>query len=118
MITIDPCSVCGRCSLCPHSDHRAAFSAGKFFAGRATPRRNSALLSAYVLENLSGIRVVQHTRKSKTRFTASTSSAPITGQKYVADDALGIFWPLMQVMAGLAATVVLWLGGRQILQAQ
>ena len=28
----------------------------------------------------------------------------------------GIFWPLMQVMAGLAATVVLWLGGRQILE--
>jgi ATP-binding cassette subfamily B protein len=28
----------------------------------------------------------------------------------------GIFWPLMQVMAGIAATVVLWLGGRQVLQ--
>jgi ATP-binding cassette subfamily B protein len=27
----------------------------------------------------------------------------------------GIFWPLMQVMAGIAATVVLWLGGRQVL---
>ena len=28
----------------------------------------------------------------------------------------GIFWPLMQVMAGIAATMVLWLGGRQVLQ--
>ena len=28
----------------------------------------------------------------------------------------GIFWPLMQVMAGIAAAVVLWLGGRQVLQ--
>jgi ATP-binding cassette subfamily B protein len=28
----------------------------------------------------------------------------------------GIFWPLMQVLAGVAATLVLWLGGRQVLQ--
>ena len=28
----------------------------------------------------------------------------------------GIFWPLMRVVSGIAATVVLWLGGRQVLQ--
>jgi ATP-binding cassette subfamily B protein len=28
----------------------------------------------------------------------------------------GIFWPLMQVLAGIGATLVLWLGGRQVLQ--
>jgi ATP-binding cassette subfamily B protein len=28
----------------------------------------------------------------------------------------GIFWPLMQVIAGIAAAVVLWLGGRQVLE--
>jgi ATP-binding cassette subfamily B protein len=28
----------------------------------------------------------------------------------------GIFWPLMQVLAGIAGTIVLWLGGRQVLQ--
>jgi ATP-binding cassette, subfamily B, multidrug efflux pump len=28
----------------------------------------------------------------------------------------GIFWPLMRVVSGIAATIVLWLGGRQVLQ--
>ena len=28
----------------------------------------------------------------------------------------GIFWPLMRVVSGVAATIVLWLGGRQVLQ--
>ena len=57
------------------------------------------------------------TPKSKTRFAASRHQHRLPEQDHVAGDALGNLlaadagaWP------GIAATVVLWLGGRQVLQ--
>jgi ATP-binding cassette, subfamily B, multidrug efflux pump len=87
-----------------------------FRFSRETQEQLSAL-SAFVLENLSGIRVVQAYAQEQNqihRFDAISSG--YRGKTMWLATLWGIFWPLMQVMAGLAATVVLWLGGRQVLQ--
>ncbi len=86
-----------------------------FRYSRETQEQLSAL-SAYVLENLSGIRVVQAyaQEQNQIRGFAAISSGYRRKTMWLAT-LWGIFWPLMQVMAGLAATVVLWLGGRQVL---
>jgi len=74
-------------------------------------------LSAYVLENLSGIRVVQAYAQEQNQIRGFDAISSEYRRKSMWLATLwGIFWPLMQVMAGLAATVVLWLGGRQVLQ--
>ena len=87
-----------------------------FRYSRETQEQLSAL-SAYVLENLAGIRVVQAyaQEENQIRGFAAISSGYRRKTMWLAT-LWGIFWPLMQVMAGLAATVVLWLGGRQVLQ--
>jgi ATP-binding cassette subfamily B protein len=73
-------------------------------------------MSAYVLENFSGIRVVQAyaQEENQIRGFGAISSEYRRRTLWLAT-LWGIFWPLMQVHAGMAATIVLWLGGRQVL---
>jgi ATP-binding cassette subfamily B protein len=73
-------------------------------------------MSAYTLENFSGIRVVQAyaQEENQIRGFSRTSSEYRKRTMWLAT-LWGIFWPLMQVHAGIAATIVLWLGGRQVL---
>jgi ATP-binding cassette subfamily B protein len=82
---------------------------------RATQDQLSAM-SAYTLENFSGIRVVQAyaQEENQIRGFSRTSSEYRKRTMWLAT-LWGIFWPLMQVHAGIAATIVLWLGGRQVL---
>ena len=87
-----------------------------FRFSRETQEQLSAL-SAFVLENLSGIRVVQAYAQEQNQIRGfETISFGYRGKTMWLATLWGIFWPLMQVLAGLAATVVLWLGGRQVLQ--
>jgi ATP-binding cassette subfamily B multidrug efflux pump len=87
-----------------------------FRSSRETQERLSQL-SAYVLENFSGIRVVQAYAQEQNQIDGfAASSVEYRGKTMWLATLWGIFWPLMQVMAGSAAAVVLWLGGRQVLQ--
>lgn len=87
-----------------------------FRSSRETQERLSSL-SAYVLENFSGIRVVQAYAQEQNQIDGlDTISIDYRRKNMWLATLWGIFWPLMQVMAGIAATVVLWLGGRQVLQ--
>jgi ATP-binding cassette subfamily B protein len=73
-------------------------------------------LSAYVLENFSGIRVVQAYAQEENQIVGFGKISSEYRKKTMWLATLwGIFWPLMQVHAGIAATIVLWLGGRQVL---
>jgi ATP-binding cassette subfamily B protein len=87
-----------------------------FRSARETQERLSNM-SAYVLENLSGIRVVQAYAQEQNQIGGFNGSSVEYQRKNMWLATLwGIFWPLMQVIAGIAASVVLWLGGRQVLQ--
>jgi ATP-binding cassette subfamily B protein len=69
-----------------------------------------------VLENFSGIRVVQAYAQEENQIRGfGKVSFEYRRRTMWLATLWGIFWPLMQVHAGVAATVVLWLGGRQVL---
>lgn len=73
-------------------------------------------MSAYTLENFSGIRVVQAYAQEENQIRGFERISSEYRKKTMWLATLwGIFWPLMQVHAGVAATIVLWLGGRQVL---
>ncbi len=80
-------------------------------------QRQLSELSTYVQENLAGIRVVQVYAQEENRIRIFTdiSSDYMCKNLWLAI-LWGVFWPLMQVVAGVAATVVLWLGGRRVLE--
>ena len=74
-------------------------------------------ISTYVQENLAGIRVIQAYAQEQNRIQKFDAVSSDYRRKNMWLATLwGIFWPLMQVLAGIAATIVLWLGGRQVLQ--
>jgi ATP-binding cassette subfamily B protein len=74
-------------------------------------------MSAYILENFSGIRVVQAYAQEQNQIRGFDAiSSEYRAKTMWLATLWGIFWPLMQVMAGIAAAIVLWLGGRQVLQ--
>ncbi len=82
---------------------------------RATQDQLSEM-SAYTLENFSGIRVVQAYAQEQNQISGFNRISSEYRKKTMWLATLwGIFWPLMQVHAGIAATIVLWLGGRQVL---
>ena len=75
-----------------------------------------SVMSEYALENFSGIRVVQAYAQEENQIRGfARISSDYRGKNMWLATLWGIFWPLMQVMAGIAATIVLWLGGRQVL---
>ena len=74
-------------------------------------------LSTYVQENLSGIRVVQAYAQEANQINGFiVTSADYMKKNLWLATLWGVFWPLMRVIAGVAAAVVLWLGGRKVLQ--
>jgi ATP-binding cassette, subfamily B, multidrug efflux pump len=80
-------------------------------------QRQLSELSTYVQENLAGIRVVQAYAQEENRIRTFTDISSEYMRKNLWLATLwGVFWPLMQVVAGVAATVVLWLGGRRVLE--
>lgn len=80
-------------------------------------QENLSSLSAYVQENLAGIRVVQAYAQEQNQIEGFARASAENMKKNLWLATLwGVFWPLMRVIAGVAAAIVLWLGGRQVLQ--
>ncbi len=73
-------------------------------------------LSIFVQESLAGIRVIQaHGQEATRRARFEQLSAEYMRKNLVTARLSGVLWPLMAVFSGLAAAVVLWLGGRRVL---
>ncbi len=73
-------------------------------------------LSIYVQESLAGIRVIQaHGQEATRQARFEQLSAEYMRKNLVTARLSGVLWPLMAVFSGLAAAVVLWLGGRRVL---
>ena len=74
-------------------------------------------MSTYVQENLAGMRVVQAYAQEDNQILGFHKISADTMRKNMWLATLwGIFWPLMRVVSGIAGTIVLWLGGRRVLQ--
>jgi ATP-binding cassette subfamily B protein len=76
-------------------------------------------VSIFVQENLAGIRVVQaHAQEENQMRRFAVLSAEYMRKNLVTARLSGLLWPLMAVFSGLAAAIVLWLGGRRVLLGQ
>lgn len=74
-------------------------------------------MTAFVQENLAGIRVVQaYAQEGNQIHDFHAISSDYMRKNMWLATLWGIFWPLMHVVAGTAAAIVLWLGGRQVLR--
>jgi ATP-binding cassette subfamily B protein len=93
------------------------FFGGHIFRWSRATQEHLSTMSAYVQENLAGIRVVQAYAQERNQIDGFNAISSGYREKTVWLGTLwGIFWPLMQVLAGIAATIVLWLGGRRVLE--
>ena len=117
MITIDPWLTLWSMMAMPLIPIVVRFFGRHIFFWSRDSQEQLSALSAYVHENLSGIRVVQAYAQEQNQLLGFDAISSGYRRKTMWLATLwGIFWPLMQVMAGIAAAVVLWLGGRQVLQ--
>ena len=117
MITIDPWLALWSMMAMPLIPVVVRYFGREIFRSSRETQERLSQLSAYVLENFSGIRVVQAYAQEQNQIDGFDAISFEYRQKTMWLATLwGIFWPLMQVMAGIAAAVVLWLGGRQVLQ--
>lgn len=78
-------------------------------------QRHLSTLSTFVQENLAGIRVVQayaQEENQQRHFGGLSREYLVKNLDLV--KRWGYFWPVTSLLSGLAATVVLWIGGRQV----
>ena len=78
-------------------------------------QQHLSILSTFVQENLAGIRVVQayaQEENQKAGFEELSREYLVKNLDLV--KLWGYVWPLMSVLSGIAAVVVLWLGGRKV----
>jgi len=76
-------------------------------------------VSIFVQENLAGIRVVQAYAQEENQVRRFRDlSGEYMRKNLVTARLSGLLWPLIAVFSGLAAAVVLWLGGRRVLLGQ
>src|SRR5512145_2627938 len=117
MITIDPWLALWSMMAMPLIPVVVRYFGREIFRSSRETQERLSQLSAYVLENFSGIRVVQAYAQEQNQIDGFNRISLDYRRKTMWLATLwGVFWPLMQVHAGIAAAVVLWLGGRQVLQ--
>src|SRR5207245_1870416 len=73
-------------------------------------------ISAQAQENFSGVRVV----RAYTQEQAETTKFEVANKEYIARSLklvrlMGMLWPTLELLLGVAIVLVLWLGGREVL---
>ena len=117
MIAIDPWLTLWSMLAMPMITVVVRFFGRHIFRWSRETQEQLSVMSAYVQENLSGIRVVQAYAQEQNQIQGFDAISTDYRRKTMWLATLwGIFWPLMQVLAGIGATIVLWLGGRQVMQ--
>src|SRR5208337_3199747 len=76
-------------------------------------------ISARAQENFSGARVIRAYIQEQSEIAAFESA----NQEYIRRSLglvrlMGMLWPTLELMLGIAVVIVLWLGGRQVLQGR
>jgi ATP-binding cassette, subfamily B, multidrug efflux pump len=116
MITIDPWLTLWSMMAMPLIPIVVRYFGRQIFRWSRLTQEQLSEMSAYVLENFSGIRVVQAYAQEENQIRGfGAISFEYRRRTMWLATLWGIFWPLMQVHAGVAATIVLWLGGRQVM---
>ena len=115
MVVIDPRLTLWSLFPLPGITALVLFFGNRIFDRYRDVQRHLSTLSTYVQENLAGIRVVQayvQEENQKEGFGGLSKEYLVKNLDLV--KLWGYVWPLMSVLSGLAATVVLWLGGQKV----
>ena len=117
MITINPWLTLWSMLAMPLITVVVRFFARHIFRWSRATQEQLSLMSTYVQENLAGIRVVQaYAQEENQALGFHDISSEYRRRTLWLATLWGIFWPLMQMLSGIGAAIVLWLGGRQVLQ--
>jgi len=74
-------------------------------------------ISARAQENFSGVRVIRAYGQEKAEIAGfETSNREYIARSLKLVRLMGMLWPTLETMLGLAIVLVLWLGGREVLQ--
>ena len=117
MIAIDPSLTFWSLLFLPLTSLSVRFLGKRIFQWSREAQQHLSLLSAYVHENLSGMRVVQAYAQEENQVRGFNLLSSEYLQKNLRLATLwGVLWPLMRVFTGMAAAIVLWMGGRKVMQ--
>jgi ATP-binding cassette subfamily B multidrug efflux pump len=117
MITIDPWLTLWSMLAMPLITVAVRFFAHHIFRWSRATQEQLSVMSTFVQENLSGIRVVQaYAQEDNQARGFNAISSEYRSRTMWLATLWGLFWPLMQMLSGIGAAIVLWLGGRQVLR--
>jgi len=117
MVTLNPWLTLWSMLAMPLITVVVRFFARHIFRWSRATQEQLSVMSTYVQENLSGIRVVQaYAQEDNQVHGFQGISSEYRRRTLWLATLWGIFWPLMQMLSGIGAAIVLWLGGRQVLQ--
>ncbi|MBF8261504.1 MAG: ABC transporter, ATPase subunit, partial [candidate division NC10 bacterium] len=115
MVVIDPWLTLWSLFPLPGITALVLFFGNRIFERYRDVQQHLSTLSTYVQENLAGIRVVQaYVQEENQKAGFGRLSREFLVKNLDLIKLWGYVWPLMSVLSGLAATVVLWLGGRKV----
>lgn len=117
MIAIDPALAFWSLLSLPFLSLSVRFFGKRIFHWSRDIQQHLSLLSAYVQEDLAGIRVVQAYAQEENQIRGfNRLSSEYMCKNLRLATLWGVLWPLIWVFTGIAAAIVLWLGGRKVLQ--
>lgn len=117
MIAIDPLLTFWSLLCLPFITISVRFFGQSIFERSREIQQHLSLLSTYVQENFSGIRVVQAYAQEDNQIDGFNRLSMEYRRKNLWLAALwGFLWPLMRILTGISAAIVLWLGGRKVFQ--
>ncbi len=117
MLAIDPVLTFWSLLSLPLISLSVRFFGKRIFQWSRDAQQHLSLLSTYVQEDLAGIRVVQAYAQEENQIGGFNRLSAAYRRKNLRLATLwAILWPLMRLFTGIAAAIVLWLGGQKVMQ--
>jgi len=117
MIAIDPMLTFWSLLCLPLLTVSMRFFGRSIFERSREIQQHLSLLSSYVQENFAGLRVVQAYAQEENQINGFNRLSREYRRKNLWLAMLwGVLWPLMRILTGISAAIVLWLGGRKVFQ--
>ena len=117
MLAIDPVLTFWSLLSLPLISLSVRFFGKRIFQWSRDAQQHLSSLSAYVQEDLAGIRVVQAYAQEENQIGGfNRLSAEYRRKNLRLATLWAILWPLMRLFTGIAAAIVLWLGGQKVMQ--
>ena len=116
MLAIDPVLTFWSLLSLPLISLSVRFFGKRIFQWSREAQQQLSSLSAFVQEDLAGIRVVQAYAQEENQISGFNRLSAAYRRKNLQLAGLwAILWPLMRLFTGISAAIVLWLGGQKVM---